>query len=199
MSFYFIEKRQIRNDLFVLILGTGRSGTTYIHQVLHESGLDFQHENLGKDGGIGFNLVWYLEQNHICPKNIKILHIIREPLSCIGSITTFTKKHWDKHKKRKEEFQYDYENKIRRAMQYYLHWNKRCYKLSHCTFRLEEDLYKTYLNKIFRKDFKWENQPEDTNTRKHQDLSWEDLRSTDVELTEEIQEFYRTLPIVGSP
>jgi hypothetical protein len=91
-------------DTQILILGNPRSGTGYMSKLLQELGYDIGHETMGKNGTSN----WLYAVNDVPPpsftwipgsrNNYKfdiIIHVIRDPSTCIPSIayteTDFTK------------------------------------------------------------------------------------------------------------
>jgi len=118
----------------LIILSTGRSGTTYIHRCLSHLGVKFGHEKLDSQGGIGWNFA--IDFKRSCDI---VLHQVREPFACISSLTSFTPYHWERVRKvYGKEMPEDHPAK---AIWFYITWNKRCEKLADKTYRLEDIYY----------------------------------------------------------
>lgn len=76
-----------------LITGCGRSGTTYITQVLQRCGLDVGHERMGRDGIVSgfyaFDAPKYPGKHPTPrPQFDVVLHQVRAPLAAIASLQT---------------------------------------------------------------------------------------------------------------
>lgn len=71
----------------LLVIGCGRSGTMFLTRLLYYSGCRVGHEQITEAGGVG----WQLTLPHWREKwrdDDRIVHLIREPWSCISSLTT---------------------------------------------------------------------------------------------------------------
>jgi len=116
----------------VVLIGCGRSGTTFMTDVLKKNGYKVGHECLGQDGGCGWKL---LEKHNVdlwegdCDN---VIHIVRNPLDCIASMQTHVQSLFDtlsvnlgtinENKKIKD--------KVHLASKVWLDVNKYCYEKS---------------------------------------------------------------------
>lgn len=91
-----------------LVLGTGRCGTTYMSSLLSSIGLDVPHLKVGNDGSVSHYLMvdhdWYpasiydpSDVAHIGERAsdfifAKVIHLVREPLSTIRSLSMWMSK-----------------------------------------------------------------------------------------------------------
>lgn len=116
----------------LLVTGCGRSGTGYMTQVLRQAGLDVGHETLGRDGAVSWK--WCPPTNKR-PQFAPILHQVREPLACIGSLTTFKGSSWtlaDRFTALPMEG-----SPVQRAIAYWYFWNKHAERQAALTYRIE--------------------------------------------------------------
>lgn len=73
----------------LLIVGTPRSGTTYLAACFNELGLDVGHENIKADGGVGWNFAdgaVRLERNLHLRDFDMVCHVLRHPCHAVPSI-----------------------------------------------------------------------------------------------------------------
>ena len=176
----------------VFVLGTGRCGTMYLHRVCKQAQLDFPHESAGRHGGVGWGLVVAAAAGQL-PEGSLVLHQVREPLSCIASLTTFTDLHW----RRLEWMGFDFDDvPLVRAMKYYLAWNRFCEANSSLSYQVR-DLKGERVQRIFEEaletELPWSGVPTDTNSRRHGELTDTDMTQADPSLADEIQRYWLEL------
>ena len=186
----------------LIIIGCGRSGTTYTSQLLKKNGYDVGHEVIGANGISS----WYLvsdKQFHLeTPgfdffKNYEftVVHQVRNPLDSISSMLTAQNYSWDFIDKelslnmRKESI-------LLQSMKYWFYWNKAAQKKAVWTYKIEEldeNLSKLLsIAKFKTKKIKYvDSVSKKTNSRKHRSLSWQDLEDEDLNLTHNIKELAR--------
>lgn len=159
-----------------IILSTGRSGSKFIANALQNYTVG--HEVLKEDGGVGWKLLLPECTNRWNKDNAEhIIHLAREPLACIASMTTHTNIVF--HALMQQLGMNIYfargkctdEQKIIRSAQAWLQINKRCMELADKTIllsNLQEDLrkYGAELDMSVSK-----------NPRKHMKLTMDDLES----------------------
>ena len=73
-------------------LSTGRTATRYLTACLRASGLDIQHEKLGKDGGIGWPLLSECLAGRC--KGARVHLIYRPAVDCMGALHRFSMPMW---------------------------------------------------------------------------------------------------------
>lgn len=117
-----------------VIIGCGRSGTSYISKVLSETGLDIQHETSGVDGSANwyrtpYPRIWLKLRHEF------IVHQVRNPLNCISSCQTLNEHSWTKIN-RHISFSSE-EPLVLRCAKYWYHWNVMAEPKSDLLIRLE--------------------------------------------------------------
>jgi len=115
----------------ILVLGHPRGGTGYMAKLLQQLGLDVRHEKNGKHGTANW---MYAARSEYKPWNAQdntqryfrhVLHVIREPISCIASVA-----HTENKRKKSLAFRQQYiylpreVNQIRQAVYSYIGWHK---------------------------------------------------------------------------
>lgn len=126
----------------LIIIGCGRSGTTYTAKLLQSAGLDFRHEDIGVDGGIGWNLLLNpnLEGAPMrrvrIPDNAVIMHQVREPLAAISSMLSHQIPVF--HCMAEVAGPFDWRNKLTLAASAYIAFNQYCARLSSYTLHAEQ-------------------------------------------------------------
>jgi len=180
----------------LIIIGCGRSGTTYTSKKFKSLGIYIGHEKLNKHGVSSWYLVSDQKNVPIGPsfKQIEklgfpIVHQVRNPLSAISSMQASS---WISFKFLSNEIPIDFENdsKILKAMKYWYYWNLKAENKAVFTYQIEE--FDKHLNQLLRigKFFSVKNESvinTKTNTRKHIYLSWDDLYKEDEVLTNNIK------------
>ena len=117
----------------IIIIGCGRSGTLYTHRCLTRAGLDFGHERLGMDGGVGWPLalgieaVGYSKGQTFAPytSTAKRLHQVREPIACLRTLRGHGNRIWSNVSKITGKLAGE-NNPLLRAMQYWYRYNAAC-------------------------------------------------------------------------
>lgn len=182
----------------IVIVGCGRSGTTFSSKYLTRHGFRVGHENLRFNGisswfltatdskvpqGPGFKTIRDLGFN--------IIHQVREPLTCISSIQTISKPNWHfigTH----IPIDPDSDSEILKAMKYYFYWNKMAEEMTDKLVRVEH--FQTEILPHIKRQLKKPGKDKEisgkdrVNTRKYSSLTWEDLEREDAELTKKIKE-----------
>lgn len=126
----------------LFIIGTGRSGTRYITELLQACGVKIGHERIGEDGAVG----WMYTSKELFRgsrsrkdfKGATVLHQVREPLSVIGSTTWM-------HAPQKAFMVRNVGHlpngpMLRLAAAYWLKWNRLAQAEAEWTYRVE-DIY----------------------------------------------------------
>lgn len=131
----------------LIIVGCGRSGTTYTSKAFSELGLDIGHEKIGKDGVISWSIIgdkslrppWGPTMDEINAanptSNIDVVHQVRNPLKAIPSICGFTKESWDFISSSLGWANRD--SLLKSAMNYWYEWNLRACRVSSYTYQVE--------------------------------------------------------------
>jgi len=152
----------------LIVVGCGRSGTTYFARALQSAGLDFGHETLGADGGIGWNLImpkWRCQWR----ETDVILHQVREPWAAIASLTTHTDGVWVPVSGMIGGLP---EDPVRRAAEYWLRWNRLCAEAAAVTYQVEsvEDETCPVWDALGKRPGDCAFPPADTNHRRHDNI-----------------------------
>jgi hypothetical protein len=180
----------------LIIIGCGRSGTTYTSKKLKSLGIDIGHERLKKHGISSWYLVSDQKKVPIGPnfKQIEKLgfpfvHQVRNPLNAISSMQAIS---WISFKFLSNEIPIDFKNdsKILKAMKCWYYWNLKAETKAVFTYQIEkfdqnlDELLE--LGKFPHPKEKF-NIDTKTNSREHTDLSWDDLSKEDDELSTKIK------------
>lgn len=154
----------------LLVIGCGRSGTTYISRVLQDSGLDAPHEWMGRDGLV----CWYMAENWAsygekAPSNWTFKHTfhqVRDPLDTITSLYwSFTEESWDFIEMNLPQIAHN-DPLLVKAAKYWYYWNWKCQLMAEWTYKVE-DLDQNWDEFCFRLGRKLERDtavPKNTNT-----------------------------------
>ncbi len=182
----------------ILILAPSRSGTTYTAKLLQSAGLDIKHENIGKDGGIG----WQFCANTMYNKKRTdwrdiefdlVIQQTRHPLPTISSIITH------------EEGMMRFIAKdigtestgLELAMRYWIEWTLRANEKAEFTYQVEnmETVWPNLIKLICpeKKDLTMPEIPQNTNSRKHDNLTWHDLFECNNDLAANILELSKKM------
>jgi len=144
-----------------VIIGTGRCGTTWISHILTAAGIRCGHENIWRPDQ--YNDRWlfldehgerieyfgcasvyalpYLERSGF---DGVILHQIREPAACIGSLVGWRLPSWPNKQGAGGQFINDnlrFEltgDRIADASNYWCEWNERCMRVANFTYHVED-------------------------------------------------------------
>jgi hypothetical protein len=199
--YYFLFlRRTSQRERGLVIVGCGRSGTTYTSKKMKSLGIDIGHERLKKDGISS----WYLVSDQfkvplgpnfeqIKKLTLPIVHQVREPLQCISSMLAIGRISYEFLS---NEIPIDFENdsKILRAMKYWYYWNLKAESKAIFTYQIEEfsqildELLEIGQFSLSTEKFKTD---VNTNSRKHIDLAWSDLNKEDENLCHKIKELGR--------
>lgn len=177
----------------VLITGCGRSGTLYIARCLQLAGLDVQHERLGADGAV--SSVWNApqppypswHQQGERPAFDIILHQVREPLATMGSVMTGGREGW-KFNARWAPIDLSW-HPVKRAAYYWYWWNRRAEEQGCYTYRIEnlEAEWDVLMALIGHEaEYTGDDVSKSTNSRRHDALSWEDVKQQAPEMLRKI-------------
>jgi hypothetical protein len=186
-----------KNRTIICITGCGRSGTTFSAQVLRQMGLNIGHERLRKNGISS----WYLVSKNkkvqlgsslydLRKMNKVIIHQVREPLASISSMLSTGSPSW-KFLSKEIPISIENDSKILRAMKYYYYWNLQTEDIADVRIKAEnflQEIEKTLMK--FQVEFN-SNKVTITkgsmvNTRKHDKLTWSNLKNEDEVLAEKI-------------
>lgn len=118
-----------------LIIGCGRSGTSYISKVLSELGLDLKHETSGVDGSANWYRTPY-PRFWLKLRHEFIIHQVRNPLDCISSCQTINEHSWEKIVRHVPIVKED--PLILRCAKYWYHWNLMAQSKADILIRLED-------------------------------------------------------------
>lgn len=185
-AFANIYANQHEKDFLLLITGCGRSGTTYIAQLLTEAGLDVKHEKLEKDGCASWVMAVEDGETNNGPsrKGIHFQHIfhqVRHPLDVIASVETINQESWEYICKHIPLIKMS-DSIIVRSAKYWIYWNLKAEKISEWSYRIE-DIDTVFWEMSARLGIHLDpealnNIPRNTNTRPwHRKLSWRQLRN----------------------
>ena len=182
----------------IIITGCGRSGTTFSSKVLRQMGLEIGHERLKKNGISSWYMVSQKKKVELGPSLYDlekfekiIIHQVREPLPAISSMLSTGSPSW---RFLSYEIPIDIENdsKILKAMKYYFYWNKQTENITNIRIKAEE--FTLSIEKILKEHNLNYNsgtvnidKKTKVNTRKHNQLSWQDLTKEDEILAEKIK------------
>lgn len=176
----------------ILITGAGRSGTKYMARALRQCDLDVGHERLGADGIVSsfycFDALDY-PGKHPAPRPQfdLILHQVREPLASIASIQTGRSWNWTC------QFLPVGEDAplLQRACYNWLVFNEEAERQAQHTYRIEalEDEWST-LQRLIGFEAPYSaiaNLPRTVNARKHDDVTWGDVKQAAPEIYDDIR------------
>lgn len=135
-------QRKLTQKKRVVIIGTGRSGTSYTSKLLREIGIDVGHEALGKDGMSS----WYLTTDFEAFDGLDWTEIesepylvgqqIRHPLKTIPSLMTFNKRSQD-FIRRSGVHDVKPNSRFHEAMLHWYHWNRMAFDRADFHWTLE--------------------------------------------------------------
>lgn len=191
-----------RNHSKLMVIGCGRSGTTYISKLFKSGAIDLEHEEMGEHGMVAWWLVSDLKRAPWGPSyyelkefGMPIIHQVREPLSAISSIQTFNESSWN-FLAGQIPIDMEKDSIVLKSMKYWYYWNKKAEERAQMTYKVEEiDKYFPVILKLGKFSKKVEDFPgvsKTTNSRKHSRkhvrLTWDDLEREDKSLTLKIRE-----------
>lgn len=170
-----------RGRYAVRFIGTGRCGTRFASRLSGAFGLKVGHERVYADG-VSSCLPWHVFEHGEIPMDFdRTVHIVREPLACIASLTTLTPASWNAFGRYTPTYWRTarWKDKLLTASEHYLHWNRLCAERADVTLRVEdltEAWFRVYFADIVRDEYTGEID-RTTNTRKHPQLSREKLEA----------------------
>ena len=183
----------------LLVIGTPRSGTHYAAEVFRRAGVDVRHENTNAGGSVSSFLAvddYYYHGRHLDGGRDAyewgtVLHQVREPLACIGSIAGALAENrisWWHWQERHTGISYRLAP-VERAARFWLAWNRICEPQAALTYRLEamreawpEIARHTGIDTPFPENV----DPIAVSERTRVPTSWDYLKSLDEGLCEEI-------------
>lgn len=141
LSFYSLFLHSEENPEYkLMIIGCGRSGTTYIARLLQSYGLDIGHEELAKDGISNWLCTVDYEKSANKNKYGLVLHQIRNPLEVISSwyINNISGLPvWEFISKYVPEIAPD-EPFLNRCAKYWYYWNLKAEEKADWSYRIED-------------------------------------------------------------
>ena len=171
----------------ILITGCGRSGTTYIADVMEWCGMDMPHEAVGVDGSVSslycVDSEWY-PPYHVQdgrPPFETVLHQVRHPLKTIGSLTTSKPISWMFNAQHVDGLDVG-QPIIEKCCRYWIGWNEMAEAQAKMTYQIEE-LQKIWpilaailpFPTVITYEMATQTTPRDRNSRKHRTVGWSDL------------------------
>lgn len=180
----------------IVVIGCGRAGTRYTAKCVQAAGMDFEHEKLGRDGGIGWLLALFPPDTL---RNVTFLHQIRNPLDSIRTLITHRPGVWEKVSRIIPTILAD--TGYKRAMRYWLEYNIYCSKQSRYSYNVA-DLYvgSPVVKQLEKYGLRgnWEAAPRDENHREAGEITEEYLRKVDDELVTRILSAWDKFTVSGS-
>jgi hypothetical protein len=167
----------MHDNIKLIIIGCGRSGTTYIAKIFQSIGLDIKHEKMGVNGTSD----WHLTTGSLDGK-ATILHQVRHPLKAIASMFTAPLSTW---KSINKYIPLTLKNILVDGMRYWYFWNliaesKACY-----TYRIEnlKNEWDKLCGLIGIDEISYGSVSVSTNSRMHGSITWEDMEKADAMLS----------------
>jgi hypothetical protein len=198
-----LKRASERGLPLLVVIGCGRSGTQYTASLFQRAKVRSRHEYYVLGGrqrvlsswplsGDGVDVPWPPSTEMIAHRKLIFVHQVRHPLAVISSSQTLEAKSW---RYIARQIDADATRPLRRAMQYWLHWNVMAERKALMTYRVEqmEQMLPVLVEKgelpvsldavvsAFRET------SQTTNKRRHTDYSWADLEAEDAGLTSEIR------------
>lgn len=181
----------------LLVTGVGRSGTHHIASALRMKGVDVCHEATCSDGSISWTYAvvdpnsfypWEAAKHRINGQRFaRIFHVVRHPLRCIASLTTFENMSWRfiaKHTPQVPGLA-KIEPKLRRALIHWVTWNRMVEVYADQRFRMEDTMpadicrAAAFDEKVCSKRINRAARAK----RPHDTVTWDDLFAVDREFT----------------
>lgn len=163
----------VSTDVKLCVIGCPRSGTGYTAQVLRDAGYDVGHEFRGENGIVS----WKPWQWDLSGESL-VLHQVRDPLDCIASMQTIISDEnmfhllstvvtldFDPHKR-----------SIADLSRIWLLYNAQCEALANETYKVESEIGWNTACEFSGLPQIPRNASEATNHRKHDPLTWDDIR-----------------------
>lgn len=149
----YLEKTIIKNKVPILVLGHPRTGTAYTAKLLQTWGLDVQHEMLGSEGTVDWQLVvksgpWPFKKNASEVMNLEgdiLIYNVRDPNNSIPSIVFTEDTNLSSKFFRLNQIKNPSKNRVEFAIQSILAWdNLIMARKPDVVFRIERDNMKLY-------------------------------------------------------
>lgn len=116
-----------------VVLACSRSGTKYAAKFYRRLGFDFNHEKIGEDGGVGWNVSL---PGCVADDDFDVvLHQVRNPVNVIQSLPTHNKCMWGVLSRHLGPF---HKEKLIRCVQYWVAMNRNCEARAQMTYRVED-------------------------------------------------------------
>lgn len=162
----------------LLVVGCGRSGTTYFATFLRAMGVRVRHERLGADGSVGWNAVFTFLPEAFHHRWL----LVRHPLDVIASVASYP---GCATKQKCLEFPAD---PTLRALEYWVRWNTLCDSVAEHVVRVEDIRPGSETVAWIREQLgvpKRRPTPNisQMNGRPHPNITWETLNATDAALS----------------
>eukprot|EP01147_Barroeca_monosierra_P004737 gene4737-8653_t len=186
-------------ELPLLVTGVGRSGTHHMASSLRHRGFDICHEAVCSLGSISWTYAvvdpnafypWELARNRIKGRRFhQIFHLVRHPLRCIASLTTYETLSWrfiEKHTPQVPNLA-SIQPVLRRALVHWVTWNRMVEVYADRRFRTEDTTPKTLCLAAGFEIEQCEKQIKRLSNkakRSHPEVTWEELYSVDKEFTQ---------------
>jgi hypothetical protein len=163
------------------VIGCGRSGTTFVSSELTKCGLDVPHESRRGQHGI---VSWYLTPTVQPGDYDLIVHLVRNPLTCISSMQTANAGSWRFIAKWLPLTG----DLLHNCALYWHAWNKMAQAKADMTVQIEKARF--WLPVVCERlgvRYTYRSSPTNLNTRRHayQSRTWDDIKDTS--LREECQ------------
>jgi len=126
---------------WLLITGCGRSGTTYISDVMQKCGVNLPHEDVGIAGTVSwFSTYRGLSLTHHLAPDVKFVHTfhqVRHPLSTISSVYwSFDQGSWN-FIESNIKYIHPRDSLLEKSSKYWYYWNLKAESISEWTYRVE--------------------------------------------------------------
>ena len=192
-NYKLINRRTVSK---IMIIGCGRSGTTYTSKLFNSLGYKVGHERLERNGISSWLLVSNQQKVFIGPSfeelkslNLPVVHQVRHPLKAISSFQATGHQSWQ-FLAYEIPINYEEDSKVLKGMKYWYYWNLMAEEKSSFTYQVEnlDDVFPELLKagQFTAVVDKRNEVAKTTNTRSHIGLSWRDLRREDPVLTDKI-------------
>lgn len=155
------------------IVGIRRAGTGYVSNLITSTGVSRSSVNI-TDGRC---------------QEIKAVHIVRDPRTCIASLQTLTPNEWDDIALIIRQVKIS-DDPLRRAMMYYYHGNKLCQRVMKQRIKVE-DITPGEMRRLFNVDVREADLSNIPNQRDHKTIVWADLKRTDIRAAKAVADLSR--------
>lgn len=171
------------------ITGSPRSGTHYARKCFWDAGIRLAaEEGIERDGVCS----WKLAGKNCRSRFRVIFHQVRHPLKTIGSLQTMSDGEWECMEEYLAEVNLlKISNVVRRAMLFWLEWNRLAESIADYRYRVE-DFAEEWLPLLAKAGFMLRPLPEvskrfNSRRKRYTPLSWDDLRAADKSLEDSIR------------